>query len=528
MTSSITLPPHIFAEAFPFHFILDSELNIVQAGSVLQRVCLNSLVGNSLEQFFEITRPKITLTFEAIKKQRKSLFLLNSIHSEMQLKGQMIYLEEGNLLCFLGSPWITDTSGLEPLGLKLKDFAIHDPIVDFIFLLQAKNTSLNDAKRLTEELQQQQLQLKNALRIKENLAKIAESQAKRLEETLRDLQDTQAQLIQTEKMSGLGQMVAGIAHEVNNPVNFIHGNLSYVLTYSNQLLDLIALYQKVYSKEHPEIAELIEAIDLDFLIEDFPQTIRSMQMGTERIREIVNSLRTFSRLDEAERKAVNLHDGLESTLLILKHRLKPHGQRPAIEIIKDYGALPLVECFSGQLNQVFMNIIANAIDALEEHYFQVLNTTGIKVPLRIYVSTVVNTDNKIIIRLADNGSGIPESVRGKIFDPFFTTKPIGKGTGLGLSICYKIIVDTHGGSLTCKSAPNQGTEFTIELFTTLPIQNTDQKLIELTEIVGESSVKESSIERCLPIQPSETLSDKLIRTLNEVASNEPWKYNSTA
>ncbi|MGI0495005.1 ATP-binding protein [Alkalinema pantanalense CENA528] len=522
MSPSITLPPHIFAEAFPFHFILDSDLNIVQAGPVLQRICLNSLVGSLLERFFEITRPKITPTFEAVKKQRKSLFILNSLHNEMQLKGQMIYLEQENLICFLGSPWITDTSSLEPLGLKLKDFAIHDPIVDFIFLLQTKNTSLNDAKRLTEELQQQQLQLKNALRIKENLAKIAESQAKRLEETLRDLQDTQAQLIQTEKMSGLGQMVAGIAHEVNNPVNFIHGNLSYVLTYSTQLLELISLYQKIHPEEHPQISELAEEIDLDFLIEDFPQTIRSMQMGTERIREIVTSLRTFSRLDEAEHKSVNLHDGLESTLLILKHRLKPHGQRPAIEIIKDYGTLPPVECFSGQLNQVFMNIIANAIDALEEHYFQTLNTTGLKVPLSIYISTVLNTERKVIIRIADNGAGIPESVRDKIFDPFFTTKPIGKGTGLGLSICYKIIVDTHGGTLTCKSTPNQGTEFILELFTQLPPQIKDQNLIDLAEISEDRTVGLYSHEQS-PIK----ISEKLTRTLSEGAA-ESWQYNSTA
>jgi signal transduction histidine kinase len=287
-------------------------------------------------------------------------------------------------------------------------------------------------------------------------------QTEQLETTLQELGQTQVQLIQTEKMSGLGQMVAGIAHEINNPVNFIHGNLEYMGQYSEELVSLIELYQKQVPIPDQALQNKLEDIDLDFLVVDFRKMLRSMRMGSERIRDIVLSLRNFSRLDESGYKEVDLHEGLNSTLLILHHRLKATTQRPEIEVLKDYGDLPKVHCFPGQLNQVFMNILANAIDALEES----LSEFPSDFAAQISIKTRTHNPDRITISISDNGKGIAPSVQAKLFDPFFTTKPIGKGTGLGLSISYQIVADHHQGQLFCNSAPGRGTEFTIEL----PIQ----------------------------------------------------------
>jgi PAS domain S-box-containing protein len=287
-----------------------------------------------------------------------------------------------------------------------------------------------------------------------------QQQAEYLENTLNQLQRTQAQLIQSEKMSSLGNMVAGVAHEINNPVNFIHANLTPACEYSQDLLQLVELYQQYYPNPPEEIQVEIEDIDLDFIKEDLMKLLQSMRVGTQRIREIVLSLRNFSRLDEAEFKQVNIHEGIESTLMILHNRLKAKPEHPEISVIKEYGKLPAVECYPGQLNQVFMNIFANSIDALEESF---VKNKEQKANPQICISTEVVNSNWIGIRIADNGFGIPPEILSKLFDPFFTTKDVGKGTGLGLSISYQIVVDKHGGKLSCHSILGQGAEFVIEI-----------------------------------------------------------------
>jgi predicted ATPase/signal transduction histidine kinase len=286
--------------------------------------------------------------------------------------------------------------------------------------------------------------------------------ATQLESTLQELQHTQAQLIQSEKMSSLGQLVAGIAHEINNPVNFIHGNISYVKQYMQDLLNLVNLYQQSHVNQ-VGIPEFLDEIDLDFIQEDLPKTLKSMQVGTERIREIVLSLRNFSRMDEAEFKQVDIHAGIDSTLMILQHRLTDKTDHPAIEIIKDYGKLPLIECYAGQLNQVFMNILTNAIDAIEEKNIQQIFEEIPANPQQIKIRTSVIDSNWIEIAIADNGIGMTSEVQKQILNPFFTTKSVGKGTGMGMSISYQIITEKHGGKLECFSTPNQGTEFVMQI-----------------------------------------------------------------
>ncbi len=286
----------------------------------------------------------------------------------------------------------------------------------------------------------------------------AQTQAFHLSEALQDLKQKEAQLIQSEKMSSLGQMVAGVAHEINNPVNFIYGNLTYAKDYTQDLLELIEVYQQCYPNPVVDVQEKTEEIELDFLLEDLPKIIDSMEMGSERIRQIVVSLRNFSRLDEAEVKPVDIHEGIDSTLLILQNRFKAKSAHSGIELIKNYGQLPKVKCYAGQLNQVFMNIISNGIDALENK----------PEPRQITISTDVISTNSaelpnVLISIKDNGPGITEEIKKQLFDPFFTTKPVGKGTGLGLSISYKIVVEKHGGQLECLSEPGKGCEFQIQI-----------------------------------------------------------------
>lgn len=315
-------------------------------------------------------------------------------------------------------------------------------------------TSFN---KMADDLQHSRDELVNANeQLRNEIVERHQAEAE-LQQALKDLQKTQIQLIQSEKMSSLGQLVAGIAHEINNPVNFIYGNIQYTDDYTQQLLLLIKLYQNYYPNPEPEIKNAHEEADIEYLIEDLPKMLTSMKMGAKRIREIVLSLRIFSRLDEAEFKTVDLHEGIESTLLILQHRLKLQNNRPEIKVVKEYGEIPQIQCFAGQLNQVFMNLLANAIDALEDCFQKEICPN----PLIRISSEQVNEN--VIIRIADNGVGIPQEIQSRLFDPFFTTKAVGKGTGMGLSISYQIITDKHGGSLQCISSPGQGAEFVITI-----------------------------------------------------------------
>ncbi|MBN3876309.1 MAG: hybrid sensor histidine kinase/response regulator [Nostoc sp. JL23] len=305
------------------------------------------------------------------------------------------------------------------------------------------------------------LQLRN---LTKTLEKRVLERTSALSRALKDLQESQLQLVQTEKMSALGQLVAGVAHEINNPVGFIHGNLGHASVYFQDMIKIIDLYQQYYPNPVAEIQEEIATIDLKYILADLPNLITSMKEGVQRIRNISNSLRTFSRADSDRKVSCNIHDGIDSTIMILKHRLKASEVRPDIQVIRDYHILPELECFIGQLNQVFMNLLANAIDALEESN---VGLTYIEIeanPNQILIQTTLTEDkNYILIRIKDNGVGMSADVQQKIFDYLFTTKSVGQGTGLGLSIARQIVVEKHGGTLEVNSSIGQGSEFIIKL-----------------------------------------------------------------
>ncbi|MEO1621319.1 MAG: ATP-binding protein [Cyanobacteria bacterium J06632_3] len=334
-------------------------------------------------------------------------------------------------------------------------------------LATALNQLVSWTGQYTSELQDAQQNLEQ--RVEERTQALRQSEvslrqkAEDLQQALVELQQTQLVLVQSEKMSSLGQMVAGIAHEINNPVSFIHGNLAHALSYTEEVMGLLKLYQSSYPTPTAEIQDTIEDIDLPFLQEDFPKLIQSMNVGTIRIRDIVHSLRNFSRLDEAAVKQVDIHDGIDSTLVILNNRLRETPESPEIQIVRHYGDLTPIECYAGQLNQVFMNILSNAIDALKD-LPDLSNPT-------ITITTQVLDSDWVAIHIADNGPGIPEEVCERLFDPFFTTKAVGKGTGMGLSISYKIVTETHQGYLGCQSSLGQGAEFIIKLPIRLPQNN---------------------------------------------------------
>jgi signal transduction histidine kinase len=331
---------------------------------------------------------------------------------------------------------------------------------------------ISNFKAMAGSLEQQFQTIKQAnetleQRITERTQELSESntalaeKAIALEKILNELNQTQTKLVQAEKMSSLGQLVAGVAHEINNPVNFIHGNLVHTEEYAQNLIYLIDLYRARYPNPDADLQEECEEVDLDFLREDLPKIIASLKLGADRIRKIVLSLRNFSRVDEADFKAADINEGLESTLLILQYRLKAKPEAPAIKVLKNYGDLPLVDCYPSQLNQVFMNVLANAIDAIDEHNAHRTLAEMKAQPSEIQIHTALVDQDWIKVAIADNGPGIPEEVQKRIFEPFFTTKPIGKGTGMGMSISYQIITEQHGGKFLCHSQVGHGTEFEI-------------------------------------------------------------------
>ncbi|PSB07163.1 histidine kinase [filamentous cyanobacterium Phorm 46] len=455
VSPAFSSPPLIFAKAFPFHLAFRRwETEIVHLGDVLARICPELSLGSSLKEHFRIERPNVPLEFDAIREQSRSIFLLESLHSKMLLKGQMVVAENQEVIFFLGSPWIADLADLAPLGLTINDFALHDRVVDLLFLLQAQKTALADAKKLTDKLTKQRAQLRSALQEAEQAAN-AMAQTQQLKKTLQELQQTQAQLIQSAKMSSLGELVAGVAHEINNPVNFILGNLDCARDNIQQLLKLIELYQKYNPDPESEILAYRDEIEFEFLDQDLPKLCSSMRVGADRIRNIVVSLRNFSRLDEAEMKFVNIHEGLDSTLLILQNRLTGNKGRPEIEVIKEYGELPLIECYPGQLNQVFLNLLGNAVDALESQ-----KQEGSQIRIR---TELLPAGDRARVLISDNGPGFSKEVGDRMFDPFFTTKPVGQGTGLGLSISYQIVVLKHQGLIRAIGVPGSGAEFCVEI-----------------------------------------------------------------
>lgn len=424
-------------EDFVILVVDDINHNLQVIGDILEYAGYDTTFATSGKQ-----------AIERLKTSQPDLILLDLMMPEMDGLEVCTHLKSNPNYASIPIIFLTASTEKEYLLKAFKQGA-----VDYITkLFEGEEVLVRIENQLRLRLQEQQLQ---------QLAQKEQEKATKLETTLQELKQTQTQLIQAKKMSSLSQTVAGIAHEINNPINFISGNLHYIRGYFQDLLSLVQLYQEIYPHPRPEIVERQEEIAIDFLVEDWEKIIYSMENGTQRINQLILLLRRFSRLDEAQIKSTDIHEDIDNTIRILQNRLKALGNRPEIQVIKEYGQLPKITCYTSQLNQVFMNLLNNAIEALEEK----VNIQGetFKEPLTITISTDVVTHNFISIQIADNGCGMSPEVQQHIFDPFFTTKTVGSGMGLGLAISYQIVVDTHKGKLRCVSVPGQGTELIVEI-----------------------------------------------------------------
>lgn len=397
---------------------------------------VSTTVGQSLAAFID---ERDVERWQTILKQQTDCHTDDSINSHAE--------DQTNCHLELRFPHKTG----ERLWLEL---AIHFNQED---ILSGSLINVTERKQAEAILQQTNEELES--RVQQRTAELSRANHA-LTTTLKKLRSTQGQLIQTERMSSLGQLVAGVAHEINNPVSFVHGNIQPAHDYAQGVLKILDLYQQHYPNPSPQIVKAFDELDIEFIRTDFPKLLSSMEMGTQRIKDIVSSLRNFSRLDEADFKTVDIHEGLENTLLILNNRLQANPPHETIALVKKYGELPLVQCFPGQLNQVFMNLLTNSIDALRNNAGDGEHPSHPNPTITIQTETVRDS---AVITLADNGTGIPPHVMARLFDPFFTTKPIGKGTGLGLSISHQIITEKHGGSLKCQSTESEGTAFMIQI-----------------------------------------------------------------
>lgn len=490
----LSLSSDLLVELFPFHIAFDRQLEIVQTGHCISRLYSSSLEGQRLDDCFVIKRPTVAPSFELIQQKQQLLFVLAAINYDLTLKGQMVELPDTGCVLFLCSPWGIEPRQLVDLGIRLKDFPLHDVTPDLIFLQRTTQMSVQQIEGLNRQVMASQRQLQDALKVQESLRFQAEQQAMQLERQLKELKETQIQLVQAEKMSALGQLLSGIFHEINNPLHCIHGNLDHCMEYVKELtqfckvlvaqLGLADQFPKLNSYDTGQFADMSDSLSADdyeslaFALEDFPQVIKAMRAGSDRIREIVKGLRSFSRLDAASLDEFDVHEGIENTLMILKHRFTKANLSKPLQIVKNYAAVPRIHCYAGQINQVLMNILANAIEALEdanqsqncwEH--SVVRLPQAPVALvdtrfnqpTIWIQTSLNDRGWLQIKIRDNAGGMPEAVKSKIFEPFFTTKSRSRGTGLGMSISYQIVTERHGGCLSCESQPGIGTEFTIEL-----------------------------------------------------------------
>lgn len=444
------------------------DLTAIAAHICNTPISLISLVDENRQWFkskfgLEATQTPRELAFCAhtILQPEKMLIVPNALEDERFADNPLV-ISEPNVIFYAGAALVTP-DGFAIGTLCTIDNKPRELSPEQIQTLQALSRQVISQLELRINL----TRLKQNIIHREQVEKNLRDTNKKLIYTLGQLKQTQVQLIQTEKMSSLGEMVAGIAHEINNPVTFISANLDHVNDYVSDLLDLLSLYQQYYPEPNTEIKSKAEEIDTDFLAEDLSNILSSMDAGAERIQNIVLSLRNFSRLDESQKKLVDIHEGIDSTLLILQHRLKATLKRPEIKIIKEYGKLPKIECYPAQINQVFLHLLSNAIDALEEKLNHKQEVTELENPITKLPTIRIHTDiypkNTFSIRIADNGIGIAESIQPKIFDPFFTNKPVGQGKGLGLSISYQIIVKKHEGNLKYRTKYGQGTEFLIEI-----------------------------------------------------------------